>query len=95
MSEPQNTASDLDQSDNLRLRRVELSSKHVGWMIMIISALSGIIAIIIVSSVTIIALNGGIVPDVLANWGGIILGFYFGQFVSLVKDYMGVMEGRN
>ena len=56
--------------------------------------ISGVIAIIIVLSVVIIAViqiwfgSGDKIPDVLANWGGIIVGFYFGTFISLIKDYM-------
>jgi hypothetical protein len=57
--------------------------------------ISGIIAMIIVLSVVIIAIiqiwfgSGDTkIPDVLANWGGIIVGFYFGTFISLIKDYM-------
>jgi hypothetical protein len=67
-------------------------------MIWLISLIAGAISIIVVLSVLIIALLGQIqgkearIPDVLTNWGGIILGFYFGQFVNLVKDYMGMVS---
>ena len=27
------------------------------------------------------------VPDALTNWGGLIIGFYFGSFVTLLKDW--------
>lgn len=27
------------------------------------------------------------VPEVLQNWGGLIIGFYFGTFVTLLKDW--------
>lgn len=27
-------------------------------------------------------------PEVLTNWGGIILGFYFGSFTSFAKDVL-------
>lgn len=27
-------------------------------------------------------------PEVLSNWGGIILGFYFGSFTSIAKDIL-------
>lgn len=26
------------------------------------------------------------IPEVLSNWGGIILGFYFGSFTTFAKD---------
>ena len=27
------------------------------------------------------------IPETLSNWGGLIIGFYFGSFVSLLKDW--------
>ena len=27
-------------------------------------------------------------PSILENWGGIILGFYFGTFVGLLKEWL-------
>jgi uncharacterized integral membrane protein len=64
--------------------------------------ISGIIAIIIVMSVVSISVLQALysageykIPDVLANWGGVIVGFYFGTFVSLIKDYMRLEEKRS
>ncbi|SEM72094.1 hypothetical protein [Palleronia pelagia] len=28
-------------------------------------------------------------PTILENWGGLIIGFYFGTFVGLLKDWFG------
>lgn len=28
------------------------------------------------------------VPKILVNWGGLIIGFYFGSFMGLVKDWI-------
>ena len=28
-------------------------------------------------------------PSILENWGGLIIGFYFGTFVGLLKDWLG------
>jgi hypothetical protein len=81
-----------------RLKRIELSAVPIGRMIFTISLIAGIISITVVLSVVLIAvveLLYGLdskIPDVLSNWGGVILGFYFGQFVNLVKDYMGVIQ---
>ena len=47
---------------------------------------------IIIVSVVGIALFGEPIPAELSNWGGIILGYYFGQFVNLIKDYMGIVR---
>jgi hypothetical protein len=75
--------------------RIELSSKPIGLMINIISVIAGTISLVVVVSVVIIAISGHIVPEVLSNWGGIILGFYFGQFITLMKDYMGIMQAAD
>lgn len=33
------------------------------------------------------------IPEVLSNWGGIILGFYFGSFTTFAKDF--IFRSRN
>lgn len=78
--------------DRLLLRRIELSAAPIGRLINAISIIAGLIAILIVVSVVVIALRSEPVPSELSNWGGIILGFYFGQFINLVKDYMGIVQ---
>ncbi|SED49020.1 hypothetical protein SAMN05519104_3656 [Rhizobiales bacterium GAS188] len=80
------------QVQQLLLRRAELSAKSIGFMINAISMIAGLISIVVVGSVVVLAWSGKVIPEVLANWGGIILGFYFGQFINLVKDYMGVLQ---
>ena len=77
---------------DMALRRVELSAGPVGWMINIISLIAGLISLIVIIGVVGMAYSGKAVPDVLSNWGGIILGFYFGSFLSFVKDYMGIVQ---
>jgi hypothetical protein len=98
-SKPDPTAAaDISSEERLLLRRIELSAGPIGRMIYTISLIAGIISIIVVLSVVVIAVAAPVfgleakVPEVLVNWGGIILGFYFGQFISLVKDYMGVIQ---
>jgi hypothetical protein len=51
-------------------------------------AVAGLVSLIIVCSVAYISLQGKPIPDVLSNWGGIILGFYFGSAFNLIKEYM-------
>jgi uncharacterized RDD family membrane protein YckC len=63
-------------------------------LIMIISAVAGIISLVVVSSVALLAILGRPVPEVLSNWGGIIIGFYFGGFVMLVKDYANILTSH-
>lgn len=31
-------------------------------------------------------------PTILENWGGLIIGFYFGTFVGLLKDWFGIRK---
>ena len=81
--------------EQLALRRMELSAAPIGRMINIISLIAGLIALAVVASVVAIAITGHAIPDVLSNWGGIILGFYFGQFINLVKDYMGIIQSSS
>jgi hypothetical protein len=78
--------------DQLLMRRIELSAGPIGRMINIISIIAGVISLVVVISVVVLAILGQDIPEVLSNWGGIILGFYFGQFITLVKDYMGVIQ---
>lgn len=82
------------ESESVTLRRVELSAAPIGRMINAISLIAGLIAVCVIGGVIWLAITDKPIPAELSNWGGIILGFYFGQFVSIVKDYMGVMEGR-
>ena len=63
---------------------------YVGFLI------SGAIALLVIGGVISISLFSAFkgikpeMPEVLANWGGVIVGFYFGAFVTLIKDYMKV-----
>lgn len=74
-------------------RRQELVFRlvYIGFLI------SGIIALLVIGGViSITIVNSGLgegeipieIPSVLENWGGVIVGFYFGAFVSLIKDFM-------
>lgn len=78
--------------ERMATRRIELSAVPIGRMIQIISFIAGLISIFVIGSVVTLAVLKIDIPEVLSNWGGIILGFYFGQFVSLVKDYMGILQ---
>lgn len=93
MVDTSNLPQNVSPQERMILRRIELSATHIGRLINILSIISGVIALIIVLSVVIIAVTGsGPIPSELSNWGGIVLGFYFGQFVNLVKDYMGIIN---
>jgi hypothetical protein len=83
----------------IQMNRIQMFEQGVGKLIWIITLIAGAISIVVVVSVVAIAIiamyTGGKpeIPEVLSNWGGIILGLYFGQFVTLLKDYMGVISG--
>jgi hypothetical protein len=79
-------------AEQLSLKRIERSTTSIGWMINMIIIVAGLISLIVVGGVVFIALSGNPIPEILGNWGGIILGFYFGQFITLVKDYITVVQ---
>ena len=54
----------------------------IGW------CLSGVIALTIIGTVAYLSITKEPTPQLLEQWGGIIIGFYFGQFASMVKDYI-------
>ncbi|GAH45191.1 unnamed protein product, partial [marine sediment metagenome] len=51
---------------------------------------ASIISLVIVLSVAYfkIFLPSFAIPEVFTNWGGLIIGFYFGSFIGLVKDLL-------
>lgn len=56
-----------------------MNNHHPLWSLLQQSVIiSGLLALILVSSVCYLAVTGGPVPDVLHNALGLILGFFFG-----------------
>lgn len=90
MDDPMSSSS--ESSDNevtIKRDRLLFQLVYSGFLI------SGVIALLVIGGVIYLSVAGPtnqngdpIVPEVLQNWGGIIVGFYFGTFVSLIKDYM-------
>jgi hypothetical protein len=75
--------------------RMNSASASIGRIITWISLIAGAISFVIVGCVVFLAVMSVFkpeskieIPQVLGNWGGIIIGFYFGQFANLVKDYL-------
>lgn len=56
-------------------------------VVIVISIIAGVLALAVIVGVVVLAFIGREVPEILANWGGIILGFYFGQFVNLMNIF--------
>ena len=59
------------------------------FVIFISVAVSSLIALCVIFVVALmpVFMSGFEVPETLTNWGGLIIGFYFGSFVSLLKDW--------
>lgn len=84
------------EMQNARMRAIEKTI----WLITVIA---GAISLLVIVSVVIIALvqigvsrttpDRLVMPEVLVNWGGIILGF-FGSVVTLLKDFMSTSQTR-
>jgi len=76
----------------------ELSAKrqqYIFWLVYFGFAVGGIIAIGVIGSVIYLSIFGDydpenkrVIPEILQNWGGIIVGFFFGTFAGLIKDFI-------
>ncbi|UIJ79126.1 hypothetical protein [Rhizobium leguminosarum] len=53
------------------------------YLALIVTSTACLIALLIVCASIYLAIKNGSVPDVLANWGGIIIGFIFGRLVDV------------
>jgi hypothetical protein len=53
-----------------------------GWFLLII------LCMLIVGSTLYLILSGSIVPEVLINWTSTVLGFLFGTFITLIKEFI-------
>jgi uncharacterized membrane protein AbrB (regulator of aidB expression) len=58
------------------LRTIILS----GWI------LGGFIALVVILSIVVLSFLNKPIPNVLDHFGGVIIGFFFGQFASFIKD---------
>jgi hypothetical protein len=51
-----------------------------------VSSIIALTVIVVVAVFTFVKPTSEI-PKVLENWGGLIIGFYFGSFITLLKDW--------
>ena len=73
------------------MRSEEDAIKRQRYALIVVMAgmlLTGLIGLLVVGSVVYAALAQGKVPDVLSNWGGIIIGFFVGQFFNFAKTFL-------
>lgn len=60
------------------------------YVVYVTVAVASLIALIVIVTVAVIPfVTDKAIPGVLENWGGLIIGFYFGSFVGLLKEWLG------
>lgn len=64
------------------------------FVIVISVSTASIIALVIIGAAVVIPFMNLEVPEELKNWGGLIIGFYFGSFIGLLKDLAGIRPGK-
>lgn len=64
------------------------NEKAILYIAVIGTSASGLISLIIICGVVYLSARDGNVPSVLSNWGGIIIGFFFGQFFQLIQTLL-------
>jgi hypothetical protein len=64
-------------------------SKLILWIVAIGTAIIGIISLSIVWAVIYEIIEYGNSPDVLNNWGGLIVGFFLGNFFNFARSALG------
>ncbi|MFQ6552341.1 hypothetical protein AAD018_008350 [Aestuariibius insulae] len=64
----------------------QATKRFVVYAAVIVSSLIALCVIFVVALMPIFK-SGFSIPDVLQNWGGLIIGFYFGSFITLLKDW--------
>ncbi|MBY3249876.1 MULTISPECIES: hypothetical protein [Rhizobium] len=57
-------------------------------------AIIGIISISIVGAVIYSSITYGKPPEILSNWGGLIIGFFIGSFFNFVRVALGVGDPK-
>lgn len=59
-------------------------------VVIIITSVSSFIAVAVIAAAIYVPIfSTDETPPALENWGGLIIGFYFGTFVGLLKDWLG------
>jgi len=89
-------AQELRNSQIGEIREAGIRSKLVFRLVFTGFIISGLIALMIIGGVIWISVqnvsraadNQLTIPAVLENWGGVIVGFYFGAFITLIKDFI-------
>lgn len=65
------------------------------FVIVVSVTVSSLIALLVISAVVLLPFYTNVeTPATLENWGGLIIGFYFGSFIGLIKDWSAKKEGE-
>lgn len=60
------------------------------FVVVVIILVSSLIALVTIGAAILHPyISTDTTPTILENWGGLIIGFYFGTFVGLLKDWLG------
>lgn len=70
------------------------NAKLILWIVALGTAIIGLIALSIVGAVIYEEITYGKSPEILTNWGGLIIGFFIGTFFNFVRTALGVEEAE-
>jgi hypothetical protein len=62
------------------------------WIVALGTAIIGLISLAIVGAVIYEEITYGKAPEILTNWGGLIIGFFIGTFFNFVRAALGVED---
>jgi hypothetical protein len=66
------------------------------WIVALGTGIIGLISLSIVGAVIYSSLQYGKPPEILSNWGGLIIGFFIGSFFNFVRTALGLeLEDSN
>ena len=66
------------------------NSRLILWIVALGTAIIGLISLSIVGAVIYSSIMYGKAPEILSNWGGLIIGFFIGSFFNFVRAALGV-----
>jgi hypothetical protein len=68
------------------------NAKLILWIVAFGTAIVGFISLAIVGAVIYEEITYGKAPEILTNWGGLIIGFFIGSFFNFVRAALGVAD---
>lgn len=73
----------------VRPSSIGLDQSTKRFVIVVSVIVSSLIALCVIFVVALMPIfkAGFSIPQTLQNWGGLIIGFYFGSFITLLKDW--------